>query len=552
MKARLLYRERDFAWQWALEAAARREAASLNRRYQPHKPFDMYEGFPWNQADLVDDLELDTLLTAMAGEDDLVFEVARRVILTGQANDTETIRHRQACLRDCLDHPSVVREIYDLATEASQVGKKHPFGILTRYPDWLLRRSIELLEELLDIIAKLNRIADRQSGMFASDGWRELFRTIKRDLDVEYCAEVARHLKVLKFEGGVLLSAELGKGGRAEGYVLHRPPQRRLKWLTRMLPHFFPEDPPAFRFSLHPRDEAGARMMQELQAHGIAIAASTLAQSAEHVRNFFHMLRAELAFYVGCINLSEELAPRQVATCLPQPAAAEERRLSANGLIDVCLALTLDEPVVGNDVAADGKDLIIVTGANQGGKSTFLRSLGLAQLMMQCGMQVTARSFSSSLCDALYTHYRREEDAELESGKLDEELGRMDAIVGRMTLHPMILLNESLAATNEREGSEIATQIISAFIERRIRVVCVTHLYQLAHGFYEKNAGEMAFLRAERKSDGTRTFKVFEGAPLQTSFGEDLYNRIFATKPAEEEPAPAERAEAMANGKVPI
>ena len=64
----------------------------------------------------------------------------------------------------------------------------------------------------------------------------------------------------------------------------------------------------------------------------------------------------------------------------------------------------------------------MITGANQGGKSTFLRSVGLAQLMMQCGMFVAAESLRASVGQRLFTHYKREEDAAMESGKLDEEL----------------------------------------------------------------------------------------------------------------------------------
>jgi hypothetical protein len=67
--------------------------------------------------------------------------------------------------------------------------------------------------------------------------------------------------------------------------------------------------------------------------------------------------------------------------------------LSARGIYDVCLTLTMDGSVVGNDVAGDQKALVMITGANRGGKSTLLRSLGLAQLMMQCGMFVPAESF---------------------------------------------------------------------------------------------------------------------------------------------------------------
>ena len=100
------------------------------------------------------------------------------------------------------------------------------------------------------------------------------------------------------------------------------------------------------------------------------------------------MLRAELGFYVGCLNLREQLTTRGQPVCYPAPAALSGDRLSARGLYDASLALIRPGGgegvgVTGNDVAADGKQLIMITGANQGGKSTFLRSLGQAQLMMQ-------------------------------------------------------------------------------------------------------------------------------------------------------------------------
>lgn len=104
---------------------------------------------------------------------------------------------------------------------------------------------------------------------------------------------------------------------------------------------------------------------------------------------------------------------------------------------------------------ADERELAIITGANTGGKSTFLRSVGLSQLMMQCGMFVPAKSLSANLCDGLFTHYKREEDTTMESGKLDEELSRMSGIIENITANSMLLFNESFTATNEREGSEI-------------------------------------------------------------------------------------------------
>jgi DNA mismatch repair ATPase MutS len=239
------------------------------------------------------------------------------------------------------------------------------------------------------------------------------------------------------------------------------------------------------------------------------------------------MLRAELAFYVGCVNLHEQLTRKGEPTCMPVAAAADEQQLSFRALYDVGLTLSVDRRVVGNDANADRKGLVTITGPNTGGKSTFLRSVGLAQLMMQSGMFVPAESFRASLCDGLFTHYKREEDVSMESGKFDEELSRMSEIVEHIATHSMVLFNESFAATNEREGSEIARQIVAALLEKQVGMLYVTHMYELAHGLYESNRGEALFLRAERRRDGARTFKVIDGEPLPTSFGEDLYRQIF-------------------------
>jgi DNA mismatch repair ATPase MutS len=152
--------------------------------------------------------------------------------------------------------------------------------------------------------------------------------------------------------------------------------------------------------------------------------------------------------------------------------------------------------------------------------------------MMQCGMFVPAESFSANVCDRIFTHFKREEDVTMKSGKLDEELKRMSEIADHLTSNSMLLFNESFAATNEREGSEIARQITSALLEKGIKVFFVTHQYEFAHRFYDQKLENAIFLRAERQADGTRTFKLVEGEPWQTSYGEDLYNRIFRTEKA--------------------
>jgi hypothetical protein len=541
MKARLLHRDRDFDWRTPLQVAAMQEAARNRRQVRGHA-VDTRAGLPWNEAALTADLGLDTLFRAMAREDDCIFEVARRVIFAGAQGDLDAITYRQSVLEDCLNRPALIRKLYHVAVEANEKEKRHYFSsFFARYPDSVLRYAAELMADLLGSLRELRRIADAHAGQFASEGLSRLFAELKRELDDAFFTQARHHLEQLRFRHGVLLTARLGDGNRGRDYVLRGLPQRQgtwlelwwdiLDWLRRWLPNradaapawLNPRQSPVYSFSLHPRDEAGARALAELRNRGIALIAGALGEAAEHVRDFFGMLQGELAFYVGCLNLREELGRRGLPVCMPAASPAEERLLSCRELYDVGLALQLDRGIVGNDVNADAKDLVVITGANTGGKSTFLRSLGLAELMMQSGMFVGAEAFCASLCQGLYTHYIREEDATMKSGKLDEELSRMSEIVDRLGPHALVLFNESFAATNEREGSEIARQIITALLEKNVRVGCVTHLYELARGFYESNVGNALFLRAER----ARTYKLREGAPLPTSFGEDLYKEIF-------------------------
>jgi DNA mismatch repair ATPase MutS len=290
---------------------------------------------------------------------------------------------------------------------------------------------------------------------------------------------------------------------------------------------FLPK-PPGYTFHLHPRDENGARALSDLKDEGINLVANALAQSTDHILSFFQMLRAELAFYIGCLNLRQRLGEKGEPLCFPQALPPEEARYAAAGLYDVCLSLRTGQRAVGNSLKATGKDVLIITGANQGGKSTFLRSLGLAQLMMQAGMFVAARTFCTGVRHAVVTHYKREEDASMQSGKLDEELSRMSEVAAQVKRNTMVLFNESFAATNEREGSEIARQITGALVESGIKVFFVTHLYQFAHDVYTRGMPNAMFLRAERRPDGKRTFQVVEGEPLKTSYGKDLYDSVFA------------------------
>ncbi|MEK0084687.1 MutS-related protein [Benzoatithermus flavus] len=492
------------------------------------RDFDLKAAPPWNEADLTQDLELGTLLDAMAQGDPFLREVAKKAVLSGLTDPT-AILYRQAVLRDCLSNRGPIRAIYRLAVEAIAAERKQHLGVFSAHPDAILQRSVTVVRIFVKTLKAIRDIADEHAPSFGSEGFRRLVATLDADMDDRYFATVQECLRVLRFRRGVLVSARLGKGNLGIDYVLRKPHEPKESWLARL----FADGPPTYTFHLHPRDEAGARALSELRQRGINLVANALAQSADHILSFLEALRSELAFYIGCINLDEQLALLRQPTCFPIPLPADERRHTCQKLYDVCLALRTQRPVVGNELHADGKGLVVITGANQGGKSTFLRSIGLAQVMMQCGMFVAAEAFSANVASCVVTHYKREEDRSMRSGKLDEELARMSAIVDRLSPNALLLLNESFAATNEREGSEIARQIVLALAEHGIKIIFVTHLYAFAHALHEAGLAGAMFLRAERRADGGRSFKIWEGEPQRTSHGEDLYRRIFDVRAVE-------------------
>jgi len=494
----------------------------------PGTDFDTSDEFPPGTDALIDDLELTTLLRTMAAGDDYLFGVARTALVRG-LTDPAGIVYRQRILADCLAHPTVIRDIYGLAVQAITEEKRIWWGAGSRYPSAILHRAVDVMNIFTGALRKLRALAESASAEFSSAGFTRFFAMIRTELDDDYFTLVAGHLKRLKFRDGIVISAGLGPGNAGTGYVLRtpRPGRRGIAGLVGA------GNQSGYTFTVSDRDEAGARALSALSDQGINHVASALAQSADHVLGFFRQLRAELAFYVGCLNAHERLAGQGGPVCFPVPLPPDDGAFAAAGLYDPCLALTVPAPVVGNDVSADGKTLVMVTGANQGGKSTFLRSTGLALLMMRSGMFAAAASLRASACGGLFTHFKRAEDAGLTSGKLDEELARMSAITQHVTPGSVLLCNESFAATNEREGSQIARQVIQALRESGIRVFFVTHLYDLAHGCYRHGDQASLFLRAERRPDGSRTFRVTEGEPLPTSHGKDVYHAVFGAAAAD-------------------
>ena len=187
---------------------------------------------PTNHEELTQDLELATLFAAMAADKEYLGDIARRVVLAS-LTDPDTITYRQGVLADCLAASG--GRAPDLRSRGG--GPAQPEEGLVQplfrdSPDIILRRSVEILELLIDSLHQLRALADEHGRRFRSEGFVRFFAMVGDELDDEYFAPIEAHLTDLRLPDGVLMSAELGQGNKGVRYVLHRPPH--LSWWERL------------------------------------------------------------------------------------------------------------------------------------------------------------------------------------------------------------------------------------------------------------------------------------------------------------------------------
>lgn len=476
------------------------------------------EALPELDPILVADLGLDRVFEAMAGGDRFVGEVVRRVV-ADRLHTADAIRYRQATIADALASPDVVRTLYAISVEATEAERK-VWGGSMRNAELVLDRAAEVIGLFLESLRSLRRVAADREGSFDSPGFSTFFERIESQLDDAWLAQADEHVRRLRTRT-LHVSAHLGVGNRGAGYALHRRPNAIKGWRGRL---GLEERRSTVEVLL--KDQNGMHMIGELRALAVAPTAGAVHESDRWLLAFFTTLRAELAFLVGCLELRDALGGTEARICMPDPVADPGPAFAATGLYDPGLRVSIDGPVVGNDVALDGARLVVVTGANGGGKSTFLRAVGAAQVMLQAGLFVAADQFSSSLHSNVLTHFTREEDAAMERGKLHEELARLGDLIEACTPASLVLLNESLSSTNEREGADIAGQVVTAMTDAGVDVWFVTHNHRFADDLHRAGPAGVRFLRAERGEARERSFRLVEAPPLATSHGMDLYGRI--------------------------
>jgi DNA mismatch repair ATPase MutS len=254
-------------------------------------------------------------------------------------------------------------------------------------------------------------------------------------------------------------------------------------------------------------------------------------------------LQTELAFYLGAVQLIERVRQRGLPMCRPELALIEGRRCELEDTYNLSLALRflardsqtdLSRAVITNDVMFEAEARIfILTGPNQGGKTTYTQAIGQVQVLAQAGLFVPGSRARISPVDTIYTHFPVEEKPNAEAGRLGEESRRLNDIFASATRHSLILLNESLSSTSFGESLYLARDIVRILQLLGARAIYATHLHELAAGVDELNAkspnGSHVISLVSLVSDGAealkQTYHIVPGPPRGHSYAREVAAR---------------------------
>jgi DNA mismatch repair protein MutS len=191
----------------------------------------------------------------------------------------------------------------------------------------------------------------------------------------------------------------------------------------------------------------------------------------------------EVQFYLAYLEMAGRLSDAGLSFCYPH-VSSRSKEIVADQTFDIALASKLVNQggtVVGNDFYLAGAErVLVVSGPNNGGKTTFARTFGQLHYLASLGLLVPGRKARLFLPDRIFTHFEREEDIETLRGKFDDELVWVHEILERATPDSVIVMNESFNSTSLTDALFVGTEVMRQILELGCLGVYVTFVEEIA------------------------------------------------------------------------
>ena len=506
-----------------------------------------------NSQILIRDLNLDRIMDRITRQSYIRDTVAKYLVTP--ALDARTIYYRQEVYKDFERlKDTFVEEIFRTVGKTMDIDQARRGGSgaqskINVYEQ--LKEAINVADKYFDLLKELCEQLRENRKIFESEGLLALTDKVIAYVDSAEFAELreilAKIAATIQDSKGLKMWVEFGAGLKASTASLCEISDKPYKKEGGLLGGLFSKDKSEIYINKIP--DGITNDLENAKKEAILHVKSIVQAMSAGVSRFFGDLRTEVSFYMGIVKIIEKTTELGMPVCFPK-VSEDKRIMQATGLYDMSMVFALNKPkermkeddVIFNDLTMNEGDMLIITGLNQGGKTTFLRAAGIAQVLMQAGAPVPATSFESSISDMIYTHFPEEEDKDMKYGKLAEELARLREAFEVITGDTLVLLNDSFATTTTGEGSVIAVDVTKAMAALGCRVIFVSHLFEYASTTDEFNANlakEGISGRAVNfvcgyieNEDGSvkRTYKIMPGVPEQKVFAKEFETAFAAAK----------------------
>ncbi|MGO9412196.1 MAG: MutS-related protein [Spirochaetia bacterium] len=425
-------------------------------------------------------------------------------------HDVDAILYRQEIMQDIENKPlfekieSFAQKMRTMRQHFAQADKLHYkyqkekwfLDAVEIYCEavWCLTRDLSLLE-----LKSRGLLAFREyvAGYVSSEAFRSLQAQIKKlqtDLSsVRYSVQVrGNHVRVRAYESEMDYSADVEKTfekfkqGAGKDYLAKFRDGNDMNHIEAQVLDLVAR--------LHPE------IFQDLSDFGV--------RNAGHLDETIAVFDREVQFYMAYLEIMAGLKHRGLQFCYPG-VSDTRKEVESVECFDLALARKLaaeDSSPVCNDFSLSGKERVfVVSGPNQGGKTTFARMYGQMHYLASLGCAVQGREARLFLFDRLFTHFEKEEDIRNLRGKLEDDLVRIHQILAQATSNSIIIMNEIFNSTTLKDAVFLGRKVMERILQQDSLCVCVTFLDELST-MNEKTVSMVSAVDPENPA--VRTYKV--------------------------------------------
>ncbi len=466
--------------------------------------------------DCFKDLNLDQVFAPiLKSKEDFELESDFHTVL----QDPEIIAYRQDVMRDLENGALRVlftefsKTVYDLGRYMNAIRKA-----LSSMNSWdnnylargrLLENADEYCLSVSALAKGLPKMALRSSGLrnFAEylsaycaseifDGLHARVRRLREDLSsLEYCMLIKNGtIRVRKYEGQadlseqILATFEKFRQGNVKDY------RQKLR-----------EEPHAEHV-----EAAVLKMLAELYKDVFADLNNFCSRYIHFEDETILRFSREVQFYLSWLDYITPLKEAGLPFHYPEFCNTTDHIFCKNGF-DLALATIAREKTVPNDFRLNAPEhIIVVTGPNQGGKTTFARAFGQIHYLASLGLSVPGCKSMLYLFDQVFTHFSREEDLSTLNGKLQDDLVRFHELLSKATNKSILIINEIFASTTLSDALSLGSHMMDAISELSAPTVIVTFLDELAC-FGVNTISMMSTVKEEDPTE--RTFRIVRKPP---------------------------------------